>query len=71
MASIESKQIMLLDIGDVMDNVLLLFQCEKRVVFLAIVAEARMVILTTPKKELYDDANFSHRDLILFFKASA
>ena len=34
------------------------FQGEKRVVFLAILAVARMVIWTTRKKGLYDDANF-------------
>ena len=37
-------------------------------VFLAILAVATMVIWTTRKKELYDDANFSHRDLILYFR---
>ena len=42
----------------VVDNVLLPFQGEKRVVFLAV---ARMVIWTTRKKGLYDDANFSHQ----------
>ena len=36
-------------------------------VFLAILAMARMVIWETQKKGLYDEANFSHRDLILFF----
>ena len=41
---------------------------EKRVVFLAILAVARMVIWTTRNKGLYDDANFSHRDLILYFR---
>ena len=35
---------------------------------LAILAAARMVIWTTRKKGLYDDAKFSHRDLILFFR---
>ena len=59
---------MLLDVGYVVDNVLSLFQGEKRVVFLAIIAVARMMILTTRKKGLYDDANFSHCDLILFFR---
>ena len=37
-------------------------------VFLAIIAVARMVILETRKKGLYDGSNFSHRDLILFFR---
>ena len=58
---------MLLDVGYVVDNVLPPFQGEKRVVFLAILAVARMVIWTTRNKELYDDANFSHRDLVLYF----
>ena len=59
---------MLLDVGYVMDNVLPPFQGEKRVVFLAFLAVARMVIWTTRKKGLYDDANFSHRDLVLYFR---
>ena len=58
---------MLLDVGYVVDNVFPPFQDEKRVVFFAILAVARMVIWTTRKNGLYDDANFSHRDLILFF----
>ena len=37
-------------------------------VFLAILAVAKMVIWTTRKKELYDDANFPKGDLILFLK---
>ena len=41
---------------------------EKRVVFLAILAVARMGIWMTQKKGLYDGANFSHRDLILYFR---
>ena len=67
-ASIELKQLMLLEVGYVVDNVLPQFQCEKRVVFLAILAVARMVTWTMQKKGLYDNANFSHRDLILFFR---
>ena len=59
---------MLLDIGYVVDNFLPQFQGEERVVFLAILAVARMVIWTTRKKGLYDGANFSHRELILFFR---
>ena len=58
---------MLLDVGYIVDNVLPQFQAEKRVVLLAILAAARIVIWTTRNKGLYDDANFSHRDLILFF----
>ena len=64
----EPKQLMLLDVGYVVDNILALFQSEKRVVFLMILVVARMVIWTTRKKGFYDDANFSHRDLILFFR---
>ena len=59
---------MLLDVGYVVDNVLPPFQGEKRVVFLAILAVARMVIWATRNKGLYDDANFSHRDLVLYFR---
>ena len=59
---------MLLDIGYVVDNVLPPFQVEKRVVFLEILAVARMVIWQTQNKGLYEGANFSHRDLILFFR---
>ena len=59
---------MLLDVGYVVDNVLPPFQGEKRVVFLAILAVARMVVWTTRNKGFYDDANFSHRDLVLFFR---
>ena len=33
-------------------------------VFLAILAVARMVIWTTQNKGLYDDANLCHRDLV-------
>ena len=59
---------MLLDVGYVVDNVLPPFHGEKRVVFLAILDVARMVIWTTRNKGLYDDANFSHRDLVLYFR---
>ena len=59
---------MLLDVGYVIDIVLPPFQGEKRVVFLAILAVARMVIWTTRNKGLYDDATFSHRDLVLYFR---
>ena len=57
---------MLLDVGYVVENVDPPY--EKCVVFLVILAVARMVIWTTRKKGLYDGANFSHRDLILFFR---
>ena len=67
-ARIEPKQLVLLDVGYVVDNVLPPFQGEKRVVFLAILAVARMVIWITRKKGLYEDANFSHRDLVLYFR---
>ena len=64
-ARIKPKKLVLLDVGYVVDNVL---HGEKRVVFLAILAVARMVIWTTQNKGLYDDANFSHRDLVLYFR---
>ena len=51
-----------------MDNVDPPFQGEKRVVFFAILAVARMVIWETRKKGLYNGSNFSHCDLILFFR---
>ena len=69
-ARIEPKQLVLLDVGYVVDHVLPPFRGEKRVVFLAILAVARMVIWTTRKRGLYDDANFSHRDLVLYFRHS-
>ena len=59
---------MLLDVGYIVDKVLPPFQGEKRMVFLEILAVARMVIWTTRNKGLYDDANFSHRDLVLYFR---
>ena len=67
-ARIEPKQLVLLDVGYVVDNVLPPFQGEKRVVFLAILAVARMVVWTTRNKGFYDDANLSHRDLVLSFR---
>ena len=63
-ARIEPKQLVLLDVGYVVDNVLPPFQGGKRVVFLVMLGVANIVIWTTRKKGLYDDANFSHRDLI-------
>ena len=67
-ARIEPKQLVLLDLGYVVDNVLPPIQGQKRVVFLTILAATRMVIWTTRKKGLYDDAKISHRNLILFFR---
>ena len=67
-ARIDPKQLVLLDVGYAVDNVEPPNRGEKRVVFLAILAVARMMIWTTRKKGLYDGANFSHRDLILFFR---
>ena len=67
-ARIEPKLLVLLDVGYVIDSVFPPFQGEKCVVFLTILAVARMVIWTTQKKGLYDDANFSHRDLVLYFR---
>ena len=67
-ARIDPKQLLLLDVGYVVDNVDPLYRGEKWVVFLAILAVAGMVIWVTRKKGLYDGTNFSHRDLILFFK---
>ena len=64
----EPKQLMLLDVGYVVENVLPPFQGEKRVVFFAILDVARIGIWTTWKKGLYDDTNFSHRDLVLYFR---
>ena len=63
-----SHRTQLLNICYVIDNVLPPFQGEKCVVFLAILAVARMVIWTMRKKGLYDDANFSHRELVLYFR---
>ena len=67
-ARISPRQLVLLDVGYVMDNVGPPFQGEKRVVFLVTLAVARMVIWQTRNKGLYESANFSHRDLILFFR---
>ena len=67
-ARIEPNQFVLLDVGYVVDNVLPQFQGDKHVEFLAILTVTRMVIGMTQKKGLYDGENFSHRDLILFFR---
>ena len=65
MTRIEPKQLVLLEVGYVVDNILPPYQDEKRVALLTILAVTRMVIWT---KGLYDDANFSHHDLIFFFR---
>ena len=49
---------MLIDVGYVVENVLLSF----KVVFLAILAVAIMEIWTTRNKDLYDGANISLRE---------
>ena len=67
-ARISPRQLVLLDVGYVFDNIDPPFQGEKRVVFLVILAVARMVIWQTQNKGLYEGENFSHRDLILFFR---
>ena len=55
-----------LDVGYVVDNVSPPFQGEKRVVFLVILAVARIVIWQARNKGLYEGANFSYRGLIFF-----
>ena len=67
-ARISPRELVLLDVGYVVDNADPPFQGEKRVVFLVILAGARMVIWQTRNKGLYEGANFSYRDLILFFR---
>ena len=67
-ASISPKQLVLPDVGYVVDNVDPSYRGEKRVVFHAILSIGRMVIWTTRKMGLYKGVNFSHRDLILFFR---
>ena len=69
-ARISPKQLVLLGVGYVINNVVPPYKGEKRVVFLAILAVARMVIWVTRNKGLYEGANFSHRDLILYFSIS-
>ena len=68
MIHINPKPFVLLDVGYVMDNVDPSDRGEKRVVFLTILAVARMVIWLTRKKGLFGGANFFHRDLIMFLK---
>ena len=65
-ACISPRELVLLDVGYVVDNVNLPFPGEKHVVFLVILVVARMVIWQTRNKGLYEGANFSYRDLILF-----
>ena len=67
-ARISPKQLVLLDVGYVIDNVVPPYKGEKRVVFLTNLAVARMVIWVTQNKGLYEVANFSHRDLILYIR---
>ena len=67
-ACISPRQLVLLDVRYVLDNVDPPFQGEKRVVFLVTLAVARMVTWQTRNKGLYKGANFSYRDLILFFR---
>ena len=55
-------------LGYILDNVDPPLQGEKCVVFLVILAVARMVIWQMRNKGLYDGANFSYCDLILFFR---
>ena len=61
-AHISPKQLVLLDVGYVVDNIDPPYKSEKRGAFLTILAVARMVIWVTRNKRLYDSANFSHRD---------
>ena len=67
-ARISLREIVLLDVGYVVGNVNPPFQGEKRVVFLVILAVARMVIWQTRNKGLYEGENFSNCDLSLFFR---
>ena len=62
----DPKQLVLLDVGYVVDNIDPPWKGEKCVVFLAIQAMARMAIWETRKKRLYDGANLCLRDLIFF-----
>ena len=62
------KQLVLLDAGYVVNNVVPPYQGEKHVLFLAILAVAGMVIWKMQNKGLYNSANFSHRDLLSFFR---
>ena len=68
MAHISPRELVLLNVGYIIDNVVPPYKGEKQVVFLAILAVARMVIWMTRKKGLYEGVNFSHWDLILYFR---
>ena len=63
-ACIDPKQLVLLNVGYVDPP----WKGEKWVVFLVILAVVRVVIWETRKKALYDGANFSLCNLILFFR---
>ena len=65
---IDPKQLLLLEVGYIVDNIDPPYWGERHVVFLAILAVARMVIWETWKKGLYDGANFFHCDLIFFLR---
>ena len=67
-ACIDPKQLVLLDVGYVVDNVNPPWKGEKLVVFLAILAMTWMVIWEMRKNELYDGTNFPVSDRILFFR---
>ena len=53
-APIDPKELMLLDVGYVIDNVDPPWKGEKQMVFLVILAVAQMAIWDTQKKRLYD-----------------
>ena len=67
-ARISPQQLVLLDVGYVIDNIVPPYKGEKRVVFLAILTVAWMVIWVTRNKGLYEGAKFSHQGLILYFR---
>ena len=67
-ARIAPNQLVPLDVGYVVDNVGPPFSGEKRKVFFAELAVARMVIWTTRLRGLYEGVSFSCRDLIYYFK---
>ena len=67
-ARISATQLVLLGVGYVVDNVDPACRGEKRKAFLTILAVVRMVIWETRNKGFYEGTNFSHRDLILFFR---
>ena len=65
---LQAGMAVLLNVGYVIDNIVPPYKGEKHVNFLVILAVARMVICVTRNKGLYEGANFSHRDLILYFR---